>query len=91
MPSRDRVGPFVAATEGEVMFDVYESRRLPRYRLVVPRRTDIAAYDRWDGDWRFVKSTADRGKERKERIAEMGHYLYRLEGFFPLEVSSLND
>jgi hypothetical protein len=64
------------------MFDIYQSRRKPQYELVVPHGTNIAAYDRWNGDWRRIRTTENPGREERESITNIGHYLAGEKGIF---------
>ena len=73
------------------MFDIYQSRRKPRYELVVPHGTDIKAYDRWNGDWLRIRATENPGETERESVANIGHYLGRREGYFLEQVDSLDD
>ena len=73
------------------MFDIYQSRRKPQYELVVPHGTDIKTRDRWDGDWRRIRTTGNPGQKERESIAKIGHYLGRRDGYFLDEVELLDD
>jgi hypothetical protein len=58
----------------EAMFDIYQSRRRPQYELVVP--TNIETYDRWNGDWRRIRTTENPRREEQDTIStgETGIY-----------------
>jgi hypothetical protein len=53
------------------MFDIYQSRRKPQYELVIPHGTDIKTYDRWDGDWRRIRTTGNPGQKERESIEKI--------------------
>ena len=72
------------------MFDIYQSRREPQYELVVPHGTNIETYDRWNGDWRRIRTTENPRREEQQSIAKIGHYLGRRDGYFLEEVDSLD-
>ena len=68
----------------------YQSRRKPQYELVVPHSTNIETYDRWNGDWRRIRTTENPRREEQQSIAKIGHYLGRRDGYFLEEVDSLD-
>ena len=74
----------------EASFDIYQSRRKPQYELVVPHGTNIETYDRWNGDWRRIRTTENPRREEQQSIAKIGHYLGLRDGYFLEAVDSLD-
>jgi hypothetical protein len=58
------------------MFDVYQHKKLPQYRVIVPKGNPFPAEGN-EQDWRLAKTVEQIWPEAQEQINGKGYYLYK--------------
>jgi hypothetical protein len=68
------------------MFEFYQSKPKPQYRLVI-RKGDAFPAEAEGGDWKLAKTVETIDATASAAIAVKGYYLYRMDGFFEESVA----